>query len=132
MNEQELLARVEEVFKWGITKTENTYCRWDAESDSYLVELKSRRAHYNTQIIEYCKLDALMAEASKQDKTVMYIASTPRMILVFDITKLCSQSYNFNWENKRLPAHTDFGKCNWIDKKVGYIDNNKADWRIPL
>ena len=117
MNEADLLARVEEVFKWGIVKTEDTYCRWDAESDKYLVELKARRAHYPTQIIEYCKLD---------------IASTPQIILVFNITTLCGEGYNFNWENKRLPSHTDFGKANWVDKKVGYIDNNKSEWRIPL
>jgi len=132
MNEKELLARVEEVFRWGITATEETYCRWDAESDEYLVELKARRTHYPTQIIEYCKLDALMDEAGKEGKEVMYIASTPQIILVFNITKLCSEEYNFNWENKRLPSHTDFGKASWIDKKVGYIDNNKANWRIPL
>ena len=132
MNEADLLARVEEVFKWGIVKTEDTYCRWDAENDSYLVELKARRAHYPTQIIEYCKLDSLMEEAAKQNKEVMYIASTPQIILVFNITTLCGESYNFNWEDKRLPSHTDFGKANWVDKKVGYIDNNKSTWRIPL
>ena len=132
MTEAELLARVEEVFKWGITKTEDTYCRWDAESDDYLVELKARRAHYNTQIIEYPKLDALMDEAGKEGKGVMYIASTPKIILVFNITDLCNESYEFNWEDKRLPAQTDFGRKQWVDKKVGYIDNNKANWRIPL
>lgn len=132
MNEAQLLTKIQDTFHWDITKTEDTYCRWDAESPDYLVELKARRAHYNTQIIEYSKLESLMDEAGKQEKTVMYIASTPNIILVFNISELCSQEYNFNWENKRLPAQTDFGNKQWKDKKVGYIDNNKANWTIPL
>ena len=132
MNEQLLLDRVDEIFKWGITKTEDDFCRWDAENDKYIVELKCRRTHYNTQIIEYGKFDALVDEATSIGKEVMYIAATPKVILVFEITKLCLEQYNFNWENKRLPSHTDFGKASWVDKKVGYIDNNKAKWRLPL
>jgi|JYMV01.1.fsa_nt_gi hypothetical protein len=132
MRENKLLERVEEVFKWGITKTDSDFCRWDAENEDYIVELKCRRTHYNTQIIEYGKFDALVDEANKIGKEVMYIAATPEIILVFEITKLCAEGYNFNWENKSLPSHTDFGKASWQMKKVGYIDNNKSMWRIPL
>jgi len=130
MNEQELLELVNETHKWELKKTAQTFCRWDAENEDYIVELKARSTHYPTQIIEYGKFDALMEESGKTGKEALYIASTPKLVMCFNITELCTEGYNFNWGNKRLPSHTDFGKCNWVDKKVGYIDNNKLIWRI--
>ena len=132
MKQQELL---EELNKLGLGlegTDKDRYCRWDAVSDKYLAELKCRRAHYNTQMIEYDKLDCIKAEVDKTGKEFLYCVSTPKRIYVFNISELCKNNYNFNWENKRLPSHTDFGKANWVDKKVGYIDVNDSVLNIPV
>jgi len=125
MTQQELLDILNKEFKLELEGTDdNKLCRWDAVSDKYLAELKCRRAHYNTQMIEYDKLDAVKVEADKTDKEFLYCVSTPKGIYVFNISKLCQQDYNFNWEDKYLPSNTDFAGTHKRTKKVGYIDVN--------
>jgi len=131
MNESELLEELNSKFNLELESTErNKFCRWDAFSDKYLAELKCRRAHYNTQMIEYDKLDCVKAEADKTDRDFLYCVSTPQGVYVFNITYLCQIGYNFGWESKNLPAKTDFGKSEWIPKKVGYIDVNDCSYHF--
>ncbi len=126
MKQQELLEELNnQPFNLELEGTDkDKYCRWDAVSDKYLAELKCRRAHYNTQMIEYDKLDCVKAEADKTGKEFLYCVSTQQGIYVFNISKLCKNNYNFNWENKRLPSKTDFAGSYHKNKKVGYIDVN--------
>lgn len=125
MTQQELLEELNGKYKLELEGTDkDKFCRWDATSDKYLAELKCRRAHYNTQMIEYDKLDCVKAEADKTGKEFLYCVSTPKGVFVFNITKLCQSSYNFNWEDKYLPSTTDFGGTHKRTKKVGYIDVN--------
>jgi len=128
MTQQELLEKLNKEFNLDLKGTdEDRMCRWDATSPQYLAELKCRRAHYNTQMIEYDKLDAVKVEADKTDKEFLYCVSTPKGIYVFNISKLCQQDYNFNWENKYLPSNTDFAGTHKRTKKVGYIDVNDSE-----
>lgn len=123
MTEQELLEELNDRFKLNLTNTgDDAFCRWDATSPQYLAELKCRRAHYTTQMIEYDKLDCVKAEADKTDKEFLYCVSTPEGIYVFNISKLCQSNYEFNWENKYLPSNTAFAGTHHKTKKVGYID----------
>lgn len=127
MTQQELLDLLNNEHSLGLEDTDkDKFCRWDAYSDKYLAELKCRRAHYNTQMIEYDKLDCVKAEADKTDKEFLYCVSTPKGVYVFNISKLCKDNYNFNWEDKRLPSKTDFAGSYYKSKKVGYIDVNTA------
>ena len=98
------------------------YCRWDAESDKYLAELKCRRTHYEDQIIEYDKFMEVKKEADKQGKEFLYCVSSPEGVYIFNINKLCEEDYNFKWEDRGLPATTDFTNTNHKTKRVGYID----------
>jgi hypothetical protein len=123
MNEKELLEQLNTEFKLELESTKkDKFCRWDATSAQYLAELKCRRAHYDTQMIEYDKLDCVKEEADKTGKEFLYCVSTPKGVYVFNISKLCQQDYNFNWENKYLPSNTDFAGTYKRTKKVGYID----------
>ena len=79
MTEKELLKLVNKTHKWGLKKTGDTFCRWDAENVDYVVELKARRTHYPSQIIEYGKFDAVMNEAGTSGREALYIASTPEL-----------------------------------------------------
>ena len=70
MNEKELLEVLNDEFKLELKSTcEETFCRFDADNDTYMAELKCRRAHYNTQMIEYDKLDFIKTEADKTTET---------------------------------------------------------------
>jgi len=102
------------------------YCRWDAESDKYLAELKCRRTHYDTQLIEYDKLRAVKEEADKQGKDFLYCVSTPQDVYIFNVSKLYRDDYDFGWEERGMPSNTDFTNTYHKQKKVGYIDVNYA------
>ena len=129
MTQQELLEELNKEFKLELVGTDaDKFCRWDATSDKYLAELKCRRAHYNTQMIEYDKLDCVKEEADKTGKEFLYCVSTPKGIYVFNISKLCQSNYEFHWENKYLPSNTDFSSAYHKAKKVGYIDVNDSEF----
>jgi len=133
MNQQELLEELNNRFNLDLKdRDDDRFCRWDAESDKYLAELKCRRTHYNTQMIEYSKLDCVKAEADKTNKDFLYCVSTPKGIYVFNISELCKSDYNFNWENKRLPSNTEFSGQYHKNKKVGYIDIKDSSHQVPL
>jgi hypothetical protein len=34
--------------------------------------------------------------------------------------------YDFKWHTKKLPAKTEFGGSEWIDKEVGYLHIDDA------
>lgn len=130
MTEKELLYTLKEEFDLDLTSTDkDQYCRWDAQSDKYLVELKSRRAHYDTQLIEYDKLECVKTEADKQGKDFLYVTYTPKGLFVFNASKLCREDYDFKWEDRRMPSKTDFAGAYKKDKKVGYLHVNDADIR---
>jgi hypothetical protein len=134
MTEDRLLDRLNKEFDFNLSSTsEDVYCRWDGYSDKYLVELKCRNKHYNTQMIEYQKLDAVKSEADKTNREFLYCVHTPDGVYIFNISKLCSENYNFNWENKSLPNKSKIGsKMRWIPKKVGYIDVNDSEFNISM
>ncbi len=125
MNEAKLLAFINDKLNMELTSTnKDQYCPYDAYNDKYTVELKCRRKHYNTQMIEMYKIKKL-----REGKELLYIVSTPEGIFGFNVSKLLDADYDFKWETKKLPATTDFNRREWIDKVVGYIDVNKAVWR---
>lgn len=127
MTEAELLEELNTAKGWELESTcKDTWCRWDAESDEYLVELKCRRAHYDTQLIEKPKFLHCIAEAHKTGKDFLYVANTPEGTYIFNVSELNKQDYDFKWETKRLPSKTMFGKWEYVDKKVGYIDVSHA------
>lgn len=130
MNEKELLQLVNEFYGSSLIKCEDQFSRWDADDEQHVVELKCRETHYDTQIIEYIKYDAVMQEANKSERVALYIASTPEEILVFDLTQLEKEGYELEWESKWLPATTAFANKDWIVKQVSYIENEKAKWRL--
>ena len=133
MNEKELLELLNDEFKLELKSTcEDAFCRYDADNETYMAELKCRRAHYNTQMIEYDKLDAIKAVADETSRDFLYCVSTPKGVYVFNVSDLCKKSYNFNWENKYLPSTSTFGQSHRKTKKVGYLDVNDSFLSVPL
>ena len=60
-----------------IERTTDKMCKHDAENDSYILELKSRRGkHYPDTLIEKAKYDYLMSYADKTGRTPLYVISS--------------------------------------------------------
>ena len=92
--------------------------RWDCYSPYYKhrIELKCRRTHYDTLLLEKKKYDAMIAETSKHLDIPMYINSTPQGVYAFNLGELVPI-----WEEKMLRETTDFGRYNQINKQVMFI-----------
>ena len=122
MTQEELQWIAVDKLKTSITATEDEFCTFDGHSKDYVIEFKCRRAHYDTQLIEYKKYKANLDQADESGKEFLYIVSTPKGEYIFNVSKLREEDYDFGWEDRRMPSKTDFSGQYHLDKRVGYID----------
>ena len=121
MTQEELQGIAIDRLKTSITATTDEFCTFDGHSDDYVIEFKCRRAHYNTQLIEYKKYKANLDQADESGKEFLYVVSTPEGEYIFNVSQLRKEDYDFGWENRRRPSKTDFSGQYHLDKRVGYI-----------
>jgi tRNA(Leu) C34 or U34 (ribose-2'-O)-methylase TrmL len=122
MTQSELQDIASKKLGTSLTATEDKYCTFDAYSDSYVVEFKCRRTHYDTQLIEHKKFTANLDQANESGKEFLYIISTPSGEYIFNVSTLVEEGYDFGWEDRSMPSKTDFGGSHRLNKRVGYID----------
>jgi hypothetical protein len=128
MIESELRDIASKRLDTDLIATKDVYCTFDAHCDDYVVELKCRRTHYPTQLIEYKKFKANNDQADESGKEFLYVISTPSGEYIFNVSKLIADDYDFGWEDRRMPSKTDFNSPSlMVNKKVGYIDVMDAD-----
>ena len=65
MTQEELQWIAVDKLKTSITATEDEFCTFDGLSKDYVIEFKCRRAHYDTQLIEYKKYKANLDQADR-------------------------------------------------------------------
>ena len=121
MTQDELQDIVGKRLGTKLTATTDRYCSFDSYDVNYVIELKCRRTHYDTQLIEYKKFIRNKNTADESGKEFLYAISTPEGEYIFNISQLCEDCYKFGWEDRRMPSHTDFSGTP-ILKKVGYIN----------
>ena len=121
MTQEELQWIAVDKLKTSITATKDEFCTFDGHSEDYVIEFKCRRAHYDTQLIEYKKYKANLDQADESGKEFLYIVSTPKGEYIFNVSKLREEDYDFGWEDRRMPSKTDFSGQYHLDKRVGYI-----------
>ena len=121
MTQEELQGIAIDRLKTSITATTDEFCTFDGHSDDYVIEFKCRRAHYNTQLIEYKKYKANLDQADESGKEFLYVVSTPEGEYIFNVSQLRKEDYDFGWEDRRMPSKTDFSGQYHLDKRVGYI-----------
>jgi hypothetical protein len=119
-----------DLFEWlnqnhynTLVNSKNPISRWDCydiETRSR-IELKCRRTHYNTLLLEKSKYDALIKESNKHLDVPIYINSTPNGIYLFNLLEV-----ELNWFIKSLPATTEFEKRMWIKKEVAELKIEQA------
>jgi hypothetical protein len=106
--------------------------KWDCYSPKtgHRLELKCRRKHYDTLLIEKKKYDSMIQECDKHLDTPMYFNSTPNGIYSFNLNLITP-----NWEiNDKNPATTYFTKNEKISKEVAYLEISQAKelWKTKL
>jgi len=85
--------------------------------DAY-VEMKCRRTHYPTLLIEKKKWDYLAEIRARTGARTLYINSTPQGVYQFDLGVINEPE----WELKALPDKTDFANSGKVEKLCGFLD----------
>lgn len=115
----------EDLFNWlqtnvypDLVKARNQMSRWDCYAPllKHRIELKCRRTHYNTLLLEKKKYDAMLEESDKHLDVPVYINSTPKGVYLFDLNKIAVE-----WEDKYLRSTTEFGNSKRITKEVCFL-----------
>lgn len=83
MREKELFEYLKR-YLTDLRLADDQYSKWDCVSDrhKFLIELKSRRTHYDTLLIEKPKYDSLVQRAEAVGYSPLYVNSTPRGLLL--------------------------------------------------
>jgi hypothetical protein len=118
MSELRLYEYLRLNFLPDLEKSSNQFERFDCTSQSTKlhIELKCRRSHYDTLLIEKKKFDALISASSQLQFSPCYINSTPQGIFGFNLSKL-----EPTWQTELMPATTDFANTEKIEKVVGFL-----------
>lgn len=120
-----------DLFQWlkqnvypDLVKSKNPLSRWDCYSPNtgHRIELKCRKKHYNTLLLEKKKYDAMILECEKHLDIPIYINSTPDGIFSFNLNKI----YPTFEVNNKNPATTQFYNNNRVEKEVTYLEINEA------
>ncbi len=109
-----------------LVKARGKLSRWDCYSvdKAHRIELKCRKTHYDTLLIEKKKFDAMIKVCNKHLDIPYYICSTPKGIYSFNLFDV-SPKWEVNYKN---PATTQFNNRNRIAKEVAYLNINDAKW----
>jgi hypothetical protein len=60
------------------------------------------------------------------NKDFLYLTEYGGIGYIYNVNKLVENNYEFKWQMKRLPETTEFNRCNWVEKEVGFLDKNSA------
>jgi hypothetical protein len=85
--------------------------------DAY-IEMKCRRTHYPTLLIEKKKWDYLADIRARTGARTLYINSTPQGVYQFDLGAINEPE----WQLKALPDKTDFVNSGKVEKLCGFLD----------
>jgi hypothetical protein len=123
MSELELFIFLRDRHLPDLERSVNPFARFDCSSQSARlhIELKCRRSHYDTLLIEKNKFDNLIARSKQLQFSPCYINSTPQGIFAFNLL-----ASNIQWQSQSLPATTDFQNSTTIEKVVGFLPISEA------
>jgi hypothetical protein len=91
-------------------------------SDSY-IEMKCRRTHYPTLLIEKKKWDYLAEIRARTGARTLYINSTPQGVYQFDLGAI----HEPEWQLKALPDKTDYANKGLVEKLCGFLDLKQSE-----
>lgn len=123
-NEADLFEYLRSNIYPDLVKSKNQMSRWDCYSPTsgHRIELKCRKRHYPTLLLEKKKYDAMIEECEKHLDIPIYINSTPEGVFSFNLHNI----YPTFEINKKNPATTQFYNTQRIEKEVTYLEINQA------
>ena len=119
MNEKQMLEHLQTIYP-DLEKSPNSMDGYDCSSKEakLYMELKARRTHYDTLLLEEKKYNFLVNTANNLGMKPQYINWTPDGMWVFDLDP---NSSNYTWEEKWMPVSTDFGNKSKKMKSVTFL-----------
>ena len=125
MKEQDLFDHLKGGWYPDLVKSENSFDTFDCISEEHkqYIELKCRHTHYPDLLIEEMKYRRLINQAGPL--TPYYINSTPEGVYGFDLSRVPEPA----WQERRMPATTEFSNTRKIMKLVGFLH---LDYALPL
>jgi len=126
MNEQKVIELLNKA-EYNFEKMDDKFSRYDAFDPEMgvMLEIKCRNKHYDDTLLEKMKYDWNVEFAEENDYVFLYAVSMPTeegdTLYLFDPKIMDDEGYDFKWHTKKLPAKTEFGRSDWIDKEVGYL-----------
>lgn len=123
MSELDLFNFLRELHIPDLERSADQFSRFDCSSQSAKlhIELKCRRSHYDTLLIEKKKFDNLFARSLQLQFSPCYINSTPQGIFAFNLF-----ASNITWQTELMPATTDFQNSATVEKVVGFLPISEA------
>ena len=131
MDEKKVIAILNKGY-YNFEKMDDRFSRYDAfdAEQGLMLEIKCRNRHYDDTLLEKSKYEWNKQFAIDNDFEFLYAVSMPHKeghkVYIFDPVNMDEKDYDFKWHTKKLPAKTDFGGSEWIDKEVGYLHIDDA------
>ena len=127
MTQSEIVERLNQLYPdLNLVECEDQFCSCDAESDNYIVEIKSRDTEYDSWIIEKSKFDKNIVKSVETTKKFIYLTEYKGKIMTWNIHNLVRKGYDFQWTEQLMPETTEFDNTNVITKVVGYLYEKDA------
>ena len=127
MTQAEIIVKLNELYlDLNLVECEDKFCSCDAESDNYIVEIKSRDTEYDSWIIEKSKFDKNLVKSVETTKKFIYLTEYKGKIMTWNIHNLVRKGYDFQWTEQLMPETTEFDNTNVITKVVGYLYEKDA------
>ena len=127
MTQSEIVAKLNELYPdLNLVECEDQFCFCDAESDDYIVEIKSRDKEYSSWIIEKYKFEKNIIKSVETTKKFIYLTEYNGKIMTWNIHNLVRKNYDFQWTEMPMPKTTEFDNTNVIPKIVGYLYEKDA------
>ena len=122
MTQSEIVDRLNELYPdLNLVECQDQFCSCDAESDNYIVEIKSRDTEYDSWIIEKYKFDKNIVKSVETTKKFIYLTEYKGKIMTWNIHNLVRKGYDFQWTEQLMPETTEFDNTNVITKVVGFL-----------
>jgi hypothetical protein len=118
MIEKDLFEYLKDKYFPDLKKSLNPYSRWDCHTATYgyRIELKCRKTHYPTLLIEEKKYNSMLESVKGTSDIPLYINSTPEGVFSFNLHSI-KPTFEVNYKN---PKTTMWGGGR-VPKSVGYL-----------
>tara|TARA_S200002703_G_scaffold92782_1_gene80185 strand:+ start:4248 stop:4667 length:420 start_codon:yes stop_codon:yes gene_type:complete len=130
-SEQEIVEQLNKLYPkmQPLILATDPFCSYDASNSKYIVEIKSRDTQYPSWIIEREKFAANVDVAVETGKQFVYLTEYNGKIITWNINRLIKNiNFSLEWEQKLMPATTEFENNNAVFKQVGHL--YESDGRI--